>query len=82
MGSILISTVHELSSREKSRQSRDSNPGPLGEKLEYYLCAVHAVIVVVGNLVGAVIVVVVTVFVAAVAFLRCWSQLICNLGQG
>ena len=80
MGSILISTVHELSSREKSRQSWDSNPGPLGEKLEHYLCADDAVIV--GNLVGAVIVVVVTVFVAAVVFLRCWSQLICNLGQG
>ena len=82
MGSILVSTVHELGSREKSRQSWDSNPRPLGEKLEHYLCAVHAVIVVVGNLVDAVVVVVVTVVVAAVVFLRCWSQLICNLGQG
>ena len=34
MGSILISTVNELSFGEKSQQSRDSkpNPGPLGEK--------------------------------------------------
>ena len=37
----LISTVHELSSREKSWLSRDSNPGPLGEKRERYLCAMQ-----------------------------------------
>ena len=32
-----ISTVHELGNGEKS--CRDSNPGPLGEKREWYLCA-------------------------------------------
>ena len=32
-----ISTVHALSSREKSRQSRDSNLGQLGEKYKHYL---------------------------------------------
>ena len=38
MGSILSSTVHELSSRdEKSWQCQDSHPGPLGEKCERYL---------------------------------------------
>ena len=36
-----ISTVHELSSREKSRQSQDLNPGPLGEKRERYLRAMQ-----------------------------------------
>ena len=42
MGSIFfISTVHELSSREKSRQSQDLNPGPLGERRERYLCAMQ-----------------------------------------
>ena len=35
MGSI---NVHKLSSQDK-RQSRDSNPGQLGEKRERYLCA-------------------------------------------
>ena len=42
MGSILLSTVHELSRKdEKSSKSCDSNPGPLGEKRERNLCAMQ-----------------------------------------
>ena len=39
----LYSTVHELSSRyeKNSWQSRDSNPGLLGENSERYLCAIQ-----------------------------------------
>ena len=40
MGSISISTVHELSSKdEKILAEPNSKPGPLGEKRECDLCA-------------------------------------------
>ena len=38
----LVSTVHELSSREKSQQSWDLSPGALGEKCEHFLCAMQS----------------------------------------
>ena len=37
----IFSTVHGLSSREGSWQSKDSKPGPLGEKRGRYLCAMR-----------------------------------------